>query len=179
MFQNKTSSSFESEPLKKHTKDPDLSLGVTLLGPSPAEPPTSIHEVRENVPSSVSTFSTSSSSCSTPLSSPLSLEAEGAAFFFRKYILRDLSPKPEEPEFSSLRMKKALNPALLDTIISIGWAGLSNVSGNKDLMVKARLKYGLSLKNTMAALADPSKVVMDETFQAVMLHTIFFVRLGS
>ena len=62
---------------------------------------------------------------------------------------------------------------LMTCIRAVGLVGVSQDSGQLDLMNMARRQYTYALRTTNAALQSPEKAVLDETLAAVMLLSLF------
>jgi hypothetical protein len=65
--------------------------------------------------------------------------------------------------------------ALLESMISLGVAGLSNTGKSPEVMSAARRRYAIALRLTNTALADPTQVKTDQTLMAVLVLALFEV----
>jgi hypothetical protein len=102
---------------------------------------------------------------------------EGIKFFFTHYVSiittlpsgqLDLSSSPLWPELFS-------NQLCFNGVSSVGFAGLANVTKNKNHMIMARKKYAQTMLDIGNSLKDTSTADLDATFKAVILLAAFEV----
>lgn len=72
-----------------------------------------------------------------------------------------------------------LGPMVRDAIVSLGLAGLSNISGDENIMHFAREKYASALSLTIVALQDKAMVHSMPTLSAAVLLALFAVSFLS
>jgi len=103
---------------------------------------------------------------------------EGIRFFFDHYATAfhactdDGSNGPDSP---AIWPNPIDSPMFANTLSSVGFAGLYNVTKNENHMVVARRKYTSTLIDIKEALTDLSKRDLDETFKTVMLLALYEV----
>jgi hypothetical protein len=102
----------------------------------------------------------------------------GIDFFFTHYVdTSSYFPKASPNIASAMWSELFLNDKMFyDAVSSVGLAGLSNVTNTPEHMVLAKNKYGKTLGRLKAAIQNPSKEAITETFKAVLLLTAFEVR---
>lgn len=71
--------------------------------------------------------------------------------------------------------EKGDDPCLKHALLSVSYLMLSNISGARQLHIKARKNYGLSLEHLNKALGSHGDAVRDEVLAACLLLSIFFV----
>jgi len=102
---------------------------------------------------------------------------EGIIFFLNHYIISNFSggwvDLANSPIWPMLFVDKSFN----NSVSSIGYAGLSNVTNNPEHMVLARKKYATSLRNITVLLKDTSNADLDAAFISIMLLAAFEVSL--
>jgi hypothetical protein len=114
------------------------------------------------------------------LSTPL-FDDQGIHFFFAHYVTILYNPgtmKSIGNGTSPLWEALFKSPLFTNTVSSVGFAGLSNVTNNKNHMIVARKKYAVTLREIKQALADITKGDLDGTFKAVLLLAAYEVSVG-
>ncbi|KAK7403618.1 hypothetical protein QQX98_010630 [Neonectria punicea] len=106
---------------------------------------------------------------------PESLQERGTAFFWSRYVAADNGChqnfsfiydvwKPPDPGSDHAKVD-----AVRVSMAAVGLAGLSQLTGCKDTMHRARQSYGIALKLTNTALCDPDERIKDTTLLAVLI----------
>jgi len=67
------------------------------------------------------------------------------------------------------------SPLFCNTVSSVGFAGLANVTKNTSYMVVARKKYAATLSQVKKALADISRTDLDDIFKSTVLLAAYEV----
>lgn len=127
--------------------------------------------------STLSPFSDLSLAQSPP--SPVGKEDEGLRFFFKHYVTGIEATFMKGDMLSPLWPLVFTNKSLANAVSSVGYAGLSNVTGISKHAVIARKKYVACIHDVNVALKDTSNSDLDATFTAVMLLAAFEVVNGS
>ncbi|KAK1828465.1 white-opaque regulator 1 [Podospora conica] len=65
------------------------------------------------------------------------------------------------------------SPVTREIMAAVGFASLSNLSGDKDMMVLARQQYGSALKTTASSLANPHEIDLEVSVRAVVMMGMF------
>jgi hypothetical protein len=111
------------------------------------------------------------------LSTPL-LDDQGIHFFFAHYVTILYNPgtmKQIGQGTSPLWEALFKSPLFANTVSSVGFAGLFNITNNKNHMIVARKKYAVTLREIKEALVDITKGDLDGTFKAVLLLAAYEV----
>ncbi|KAK7418874.1 hypothetical protein QQZ08_011083 [Neonectria magnoliae] len=104
-----------------------------------------------------------------------SLQERGTAFFWSRYVAADngchqnfsfIYDVWKPPDLGSDHAKI---DAVRVSMAAVGLAGLSQLTGCKDTMHRARQSYGIALKLTNTALCDPDERIKDTTLLAVLI----------
>ncbi|KAH6687532.1 hypothetical protein EV126DRAFT_432603 [Verticillium dahliae] len=106
-----------------------------------------------------------------------SLEERGIQFYVDRYLLGH----PDEPKtIGELGSSAWLwNPALQHVMAAVGLAGLSNLTGNADMMAAARQKYGQALRQTGQLIQPPNAPSLEVTIRSVVMLAMFEVVKGT
>jgi hypothetical protein len=107
-----------------------------------------------------------------------SLEDQATCFFFHNYVFTELASPYDHFAclpilYSQAREMKALSGIMM----SIGAAGISNISKDPDLMRAAQEIYSSTLQHTQSLLADSSQIQKDQTLLTVLLLALYEVCL--
>ncbi|KAE8331008.1 hypothetical protein BDV39DRAFT_16314 [Aspergillus sergii] len=112
---------------------------------------------------------------SLPASLPSSTSAESVGFFFRYYVLDDIHNIPIYLSASQMEVLAATNPSVMQSLVAVGLAGLSNIKKSTELMTKATGEYTQALHLINCALKDETHCKSDATLAATMLLGMFEV----
>ncbi|CRK13738.1 hypothetical protein BN1723_001998 [Verticillium longisporum] len=106
-----------------------------------------------------------------------SLEERGIQFYVDRYLLGH----PDEPKtIGELGSSAWLwNPALQHVMAAVGLAGLSNLTGNAEMMAAARQKYGQALRQTGQLIQPPNAPSLEVTIRSVVMLAMFEVVKGT
>jgi hypothetical protein len=101
----------------------------------------------------------------------------GIHFFFTHYVtaLPDSSPGNDNLTPSPMWPGIFVDRTFYDAVSSVGFAGLSNVTKDRNHMIIARNKYVTTLRRINAALQDLDSMHLGEIFRAVLLLAAFEV----
>lgn len=112
---------------------------------------------------------------SLPASLPSSTSAESVGFFFRYYVLDDVHNIPIYLSASQMEVLAATNPLVMQSLVAVGLAGLSNIKKSTELMTKATGEYTQALHLINCTLKDGTQCKSDATLAATMLLGMFEV----
>ncbi|KAE8409224.1 hypothetical protein BDV37DRAFT_293823 [Aspergillus pseudonomiae] len=112
---------------------------------------------------------------SLPASLSSSTSAESVGFFFRYYVLEDGHNIPIYLSASQMEVLAANSPSVMQSLVAVGLAGLSNIKKSPDLMSKATEEYTRALHLINGALKDEAQRKSDATLAATMLLGMFEV----
>lgn len=155
--------------------------GPEASGSTPSPSPTSQTQTpsEENLPSP-SASRTSSITSLTPydpnvLRSPIITNPEEQGFQF--YVNRYLVGHPDEPRTDNELMayEWLWDPALRDISAAVGLASMSNLNGDKELMVDARRRYGDALNTAGQLIQSSSSTSIEVTSRLVVMLAMFEV----
>ncbi|QMW30331.1 hypothetical protein G4B84_005666 [Aspergillus flavus NRRL3357] len=110
---------------------------------------------------------------SLPASLPSSTSAESVGFFFRYYVLDDVHNIPIYLSASQMEVLAATNPLVMQSLVAVGLAGLSNIKKSTELMTKATGEYTQALHLINCTLKDGTQCKSDATLAATMLLGMF------
>lgn len=105
----------------------------------------------------------------------------GIAFFFSRYVsIPNICHQSfdfiydvwKPPPYSGHQFAEAFD-GVTASIVAVGLAGLSKVTGCRDTMTKARHSYGIALSLTQRALQHPKEAATDKTMLAVLILGIY------
>jgi hypothetical protein len=101
----------------------------------------------------------------------------GINFFFTHYVnvATNFSSGQPDPASSPIWPGLFIDKTFYDAVSSVGFAGLSNVTKDRNLMLVARDKYATTLARISTALQDPDNMELADTFKAVLLLMAFEV----
>lgn len=104
-------------------------------------------------------------------------EHRGLAFFFTHYssINSPFIDGTLDPKMSPLVVDLQRSKPFYDAVLSIGLAGLSNVTNDKSLMLAAKHKHAETLSHVAGVLNKIDSADLEETLKQVMLLGIFEV----
>ncbi|KAH8602676.1 hypothetical protein B0O99DRAFT_666308 [Bisporella sp. PMI_857] len=106
--------------------------------------------------------------------SPTVLESRGIAFFLTNYVsITNLCDETMDLKTSLIWSNIFTNRQFFDAVSSVGLAGLSHVTKNRQLMTAARYKHAETMKYVAGALRNIGNADLDNTLKAVMLLAIF------
>lgn len=120
--------------------------------------------------------------CPSPLKH-LSTDDLGVQFFFNNYMtteyvsLSEFLTPPHSPPLMAHQI--FLNESFHEAISSVGYAALSNVSGNSQYHIVARKKYVKSISNTTTALKNTSSSNLDFILMCIVLLAMFEIVTGT
>jgi hypothetical protein len=66
----------------------------------------------------------------------------------------------------------------LTALTAVGLAALANIKKDPKIMMLARSKYTLSLRQMEADVSDPAKVVKEQTIAAIFMMSMFEVQIS-
>ncbi|KAE8140103.1 hypothetical protein BDV38DRAFT_36597 [Aspergillus pseudotamarii] len=112
---------------------------------------------------------------SLPASLPSSTSAESVGFFFRYYVLDDVHNIPIYLSASQMEVLAATSPSVMQSLVAVGLAGLSNIKKSTDLRTKATEEYTQALHLINSTLKDETQRKSDATLAATMLLGMFEV----
>ncbi|KAE8371599.1 hypothetical protein BDV26DRAFT_275767 [Aspergillus bertholletiae] len=110
---------------------------------------------------------------SLPVSLPSSISDESVGFFFRYYVLDDGHNIPIHLSSSQMEVLAATSPLVMQSLVAVGLAGLSNIKKAPYLMTKATEEYTQALHLINIALKDEGQRKSDGTLAATMLLGMF------
>lgn len=142
---------------------------------SPASTPSSSGESLMLIDSA----SSSSSEQLTPLAPPMPVAFDdlGINFFFHHYVtvISDSAKLGHDPTIGRMWANGFTDRTFYDAVSSVGFAGLSNVTKDRNHMTMARKKYVITLGRISAALQNLDSNDLGNTFKAVLLLAAFEV----
>jgi hypothetical protein len=101
-------------------------------------------------------------------------EENAARFFFGDFVLQQSSsPRSIYDLLPRLYGQTPPNSALSNVVAALGIACLATAMNFPELMMKANMRYAISLKRTNSALRDPAEAKADETLLVVMLLGLY------
>ncbi|KAH7354075.1 hypothetical protein B0T11DRAFT_287996 [Plectosphaerella cucumerina] len=105
------------------------------------------------------------------------IEEQGVHFYVNRYLVG----LPDEPKSTSdiTASHWIWNPALQHIAAAIGLAGLSNLTGNAEMMAAARMKYGRALRQTGQLIQPPNSPSLDVTMRSVVMLAMYEVVKGT
>jgi len=101
---------------------------------------------------------------------------KGMQFYIDHYIIG----YPQEPrDRSDLQDAEWMStPAVADIMAAVGLSALSNLTGNKEMELAARQKYGVALRSTAKTLQNPTGLNPGTAIKKVVLLAMFEVVQG-
>ncbi|KPM46280.1 hypothetical protein AK830_g314 [Neonectria ditissima] len=104
---------------------------------------------------------------------PESLQERGTAFFWSRYVAADNGCHQNFSFIYDVWKPPDTDDAKVDAVrvsmAAVGLAGLSQLTGCKETMHRARQSYGIALKLTNTALCNPEECIKDTTLLAVLI----------
>jgi hypothetical protein len=110
------------------------------------------------------------------------LEDEGVRFFFTFYadaLATRQNATPQELSKSPLWALLFRSSSFFNTVSSVGFAGLANVTKDPKHLYIARKKYSVSLNDMTRALQDTSRTGLDTAFKSMLILAAFEVCLET
>ena len=104
------------------------------------------------------------------------LEEAGINFCLTRYIVDQLDEPPSREVFSSLSW--IWTPAYQNVMVAVGLAGMSHLKGDPKLMMTARQKYGVALRQTGQLIQNRVAPTTYATMHLVVMLALFEVRLS-
>ena len=94
-------------------------------------------------------------------------------FYLEHYVIG----LPDEARVAQELQKDewVFSPTTRDIMAAVGFASLSNLTGDKDSMVMARTHYGRALQHTVSSLGNPQPAEIPITIRAVVMLGMFEV----
>lgn len=107
--------------------------------------------------------------CATPIDKAIQ-------FYIEHYVIG----LPDEPRIGQdLRGTKWIHSReTRDIMAAVGMAGLSNLTGDKEMSTLAKHHYGLALQNVSSSIRNPSRLELDIVMRAVVMMAMYEVRLS-
>lgn len=147
----------ESQRSSTHSERESLSALPAVLGDIPIS-------LLDESPSQISAVFPS------VLNTPGNIESRGVDFFLKHYVRPGTGFTVGNGSVIEL-----LGPMVGDAVVSLGLAGLSNVTGDENMMQFARAKHASALSLTIVALQDKSMVNSMPTLTTAILLALFAV----
>jgi hypothetical protein len=109
---------------------------------------------------------------------PLCFDDLGINFFVTHYmtVIPNFASGQVGPTSWPIWSGLFVDKTFYDAVSSVGFAGLSNVTKDSNLMIVARNKYVTTLGRINTALQDPDSMGLAGTFKAVLVLIAFEVR---
>ena len=104
------------------------------------------------------------------------LEENGINFCLTRYIVGQLDEPPSPEVFNSLSW--IWTPAFQNVMVAVGLAGMSHLKGDPKLMMTARQKYGVALRQTGQLIQTRVAPTTYVTMHLVVMLALFEVRLS-
>jgi hypothetical protein len=102
---------------------------------------------------------------------------KGFQFYIDHYII-GYPQEPKSPgELQTAQWISA--PAVADVMAAIGLSSLSNLTGDEEMDLAARQKYGLALRNTAKSIQNPAALDPRSAMKSVILLAMFEVVQGK
>lgn len=102
---------------------------------------------------------------------------KGIQFYVDRYIL-GYPQEPRTPE-DLQDVPWMSTPGVADVMAAVGLSAMSNLTGDKELDVAARQKYGLVLRNTAKSIQNPAALDPRTAMRTVVLLAMFEVVQGQ
>ncbi|KAH6636274.1 hypothetical protein F5144DRAFT_601032 [Chaetomium tenue] len=102
---------------------------------------------------------------------------KGIQFYLEHYVIG----LPDEPRAGHelQGVKWFHSRATRDIIAAVGLAGLSNLTGDKELSTLSRYHYGLALRNVSSSVRDPKSLELDLVMRTVVMMAMYEVIRGG
>ena len=104
---------------------------------------------------------------------------KGMQFYVDRYVLG--YPQEVQTPTDLQDTQWISTPEITDIMAAVGLSALSNLTGNVDMEIAARQKYGLVLRSTAKSLQNPAALALDPrtAIRKVVLLTMFEVVQGT
>lgn len=109
------------------------------------------------------------------------LEEQGLKFFFNRFVTAASAVESPSYDLKSPPLLRAisLEATLRDAVASVGLAAMSNVTGDRSLLLVSREKYVAGLNSVRLAVGDPEQANPNQTFKLIVMLSLYEVCSNS
>lgn len=112
-----------------------------------------------------------------PVAISSSMEERGLKFFFNRFAtaVSAFESSPYDIKSPSFLNAISLEAPLLDAVVSVGLAALSNITKDRSLLLASREKHMGTINSVRLAVGNPEQASPDKTFKLIVMLSLYEV----